>query len=233
MIQIKSVRSGVLDIDSLTIKPGVSAITGPNGSGKTTLLKLLAGIIKSSSGNVTIDGESPSSCRIGWIGEYPDRNILFNRVYDEIASPLRFNPNSGDLILDAVMKISSELGISSLLERDARTLSTGQKILVSYATVLILKPEILILDETDSHMDAEFCNEMDKILDLAGIKYHIFSSHRADRVAIADEIVMLRGGKVFFQGPISDLHSSGRNLSDPIFWRKVISETKNKDTEPK
>lgn len=227
MIQIDNIKAGILDACTLAISPGICVITGPNGSGKTTLLKLIAGIIRPSSGSVMIDGKAPSICRIGWVGEYPDRNILFNRVYDEIAGPLRFSREPADLILSAVRKIAHDLRIEFLLDRDVRTLSAGQKILVAYAAALISKPDIIILDETDSNMDEDLCSEMDEILDNAGIRYRILSTHRYERMAIAAEIVILEKGHIKGQCPVSLLPQQSECLSDLQFWRRVIACTRN------
>ena len=90
MIALSAINHGVLNIPSLQIPPGSTAIIGPNGSGKTTLLQIIAGITSPHRGSVSIDGKSPASVNTGWLNEYPDRNLLFGTVSDEIASPLRF-----------------------------------------------------------------------------------------------------------------------------------------------
>jgi len=227
MIQIGNIRAGILDIGILSISPGTCVIVGPNGSGKTTLLKVIAGIITSSFGSVMVDGKPPSLCRIGWVGEYPDRNILFNRVYDEIAGPLRFSREPFDSIGSSVVKIANDLMIEPLLDRDVRTLSAGQKILVAYAAALIHKPDIIILDETDSHLDEEFCFEMDDVLNNSGIRYRISSTHRYERMAVADEIVELENGRIKGQYPVSQFPRSSECLSDLQFWRRVMTSTRN------
>ena len=90
MITADKIRYRSLVVDNLRLSPGTISIIGPNGSGKTTLLKLLAGIAVPDSGTVLIDGGPPRNTEVGWVNEFPDRNILFGSVSDEIASPLRF-----------------------------------------------------------------------------------------------------------------------------------------------
>ena len=90
MIVIEGLRSRSLEIPRLEIPRGTTAVIGPNGSGKTTLLKLLAGISLPGSGSIRIDGAGPRMAEIGWVNEFPDRNIIFSTVADEVASPLRF-----------------------------------------------------------------------------------------------------------------------------------------------
>jgi energy-coupling factor transport system ATP-binding protein len=226
MIKIEKLYAGVLNIETLSIAPGISVITGPNGSGKTTLLKVLAGIIKPVNGSVIIDNRCISDCRVGWIGEYPDRNTIFTRVYDEIAGPLRFIREDCEIINSRVLKIVDDLKINSLLNRDIRTLSAGQKVIVAYAAVMISKPELVLLDETDSHIDDEFCKFLDEILDRADIRYRIFSTHRYERMAIADEIIRLNEGKITDHSPVSSLLPVDDSLSDILFWQRVIADTK-------
>jgi len=221
MIRIREIRAGILAIDELNIPPGISAVTGQNGAGKTTLLKLLAGIIRAKTGTITVDGADIETSRIGWVGEYPDRNILFTRVYDEIASPLRF---SGECCADTESRVgmaASCLRISHLLSREIRGLSGGEKVLVSFATAIVTKPDILILDEYDSHMDDEFCRQIDRVLDRLGVRYIIFSTHRPERMAAADELILMGSGRVVNQYPVPKAPDADTLLADPKFWRQV------------
>ncbi|HZD44243.1 MAG TPA: ATP-binding cassette domain-containing protein, partial [Methanomicrobiales archaeon] len=90
MITLTDIQHRILEIPRLEIGNGLTALIGPNGSGKTTLLEICAGMTLPERGSIRLDGLSPRECTVGWVGEYPDRNMLFDRVYDEIASPLRF-----------------------------------------------------------------------------------------------------------------------------------------------
>ncbi|NLV26873.1 MAG: ABC transporter ATP-binding protein [Methanomicrobiales archaeon] len=223
MICIDSVMAGILSIPSCTIKPGICAITGPNGSGKTSFLKLLSGIIHPERGTVIIRGEDPDRCTIGWVGEYPDRNMLFTRVYDELASPLRFAHFSCEEIEQTIKTLASDLGITHLITREIRGLSGGELVLVAFGAALIAKPDLLILDETDSHLDDEFCFRLDVIIKKSNIRHVVFSTHRPERMATADEIIILDEGRIVSQ--ISLLDKGNREfderLQDPWFWRRV------------
>lgn len=153
MIELRGIRHGILEIPTLDISPGSTAIIGKNGSGKTTLLKILAGITEPESGTVSVDGRSPETVDIGWLNEYPDKNMLFGRVLDEIAAPLRFSGVSCELVRSRVRALSDQLGITPLLNRNTRDLSGGEKVMAALATALITGPSILVLDEADSHLD--------------------------------------------------------------------------------
>jgi len=155
MIILSAIRHGILDIPVLEIQPGTTVIIGLNGSWKTTLLKLIAGITSPYRGSIEIDGKIPPLVDIGWLNEYPDRNMLFGNVSDEIASPLRFRQDSCVSVRDRVNMITDDLGISQLRKRRTRDLSGGEKVLVSLATALATRPLVLVLDESDSHLDQE------------------------------------------------------------------------------
>ncbi|PWR72944.1 ABC transporter ATP-binding protein [Methanospirillum stamsii] len=231
MIRIESVKAGILSIPSCLISQGICAITGSNGSGKTTFLKLLSGILTPAEGTVCINGKEPSDLKVGWVGEYPDRNMLFTRVFDELASPLRFVKLPCKEIEKEVIRCAKDLEISHLLCRDIHGLSGGELVLVAFGAALIAKPDLLILDETDSHLDDEFCTHLDLIIKKTGIGHVVFSTHRPERIAIADEIITLKEGRILRHSSLSEKGSYAYReyLDDPWFWRRIYAETTSGD----
>ena len=173
MITIKNIRYRLLAIGTLAIIPGITSVIGPNGSGKSTLLKLCAGIAEPACGTVLVDGRSPRKTEIGFVNEFPDRNILFSTVKDELASPLRFRHTACKETDLAVRDCAERLGISRLLDRDMQDLSGGEKIIVAFATACISRPRVLILDECDSHLDADRIAWLEKALRASGAGYII------------------------------------------------------------
>ncbi len=155
MIRCSGVRHRRLTIPSLSADARQIAVIGPNGAGKTTFLELCAGMEEPESGSVTLHGRKPSDVRIGWVGEFPDRTMLFSRVYDEIASSLRFARVPCREAEAQVNGIAALLGIEDLLSKATGELSGGEKALVAFAAALVHDPELLILDEVDSHLDEE------------------------------------------------------------------------------
>ena len=232
MIEILSVRCGCLSIPELVIRPGMVAVTGPNGSGKTTFLEMIAGILAPVQGTVLINGSDPGDITTGWVCELPDLNMSFTRVIDEIASPLRFSHLPCRVIDESVMESARLFGLVPLLDRPVRSLSGGEKVLVALAAALINRPDILILDETDSHLDAETLREVTGIISRSGVPLFLFATHRPDRVALADRVIVLKLGMIVREGTPDEVFqgspSSGsrvpdslRSLRNPALWRAV------------
>jgi energy-coupling factor transport system ATP-binding protein len=200
MISVEFLRYRNLAIDALTIRPGITTITGANGSGKTTFLKLCAGITLPDSGMIMIDDAPPRQTEIGWVNEYPDRNILFVNVFDEIASPLRFRRNSCDAIDSSVKACADAMGITHLLKRAVRELSGGEKMLVSLAAALVHHPRVLVLDEYDSHLDARTMARNEQIIRSSGAEYIIRCTQQMDTAIYSDHLLFFDSGRITRKG---------------------------------
>jgi energy-coupling factor transport system ATP-binding protein len=220
MITINNLRFRSLVINSLQIEPGVTSIIGKNGSGKTTLLKLCAGIFLPESGTILIDGKPPREEEIGWVNEFPDRNILFDTPCDEIASSLRFRRIPCREIDARVRTCLEKIGITSLTNRSMRELSGGEKVLVSLAAALVLKPRVLVLDEYDSHLDADLAGRMDRIIRRSQAMYTLRCTQDMETAASDDGVICLSEGRLEFAGNPKDIFPS---LADtpfyPFSWR--------------
>lgn len=196
MITLRDIRYGILDIPFLEIRPGITSVIGPNGSGKTTLLKLVTGISLPGSGTISVDGIAPRDTETGWVNEFPDRNILFGTVADEIASPLRFRRIPCRETHERVSAVLEQVGIPHLRDRPVRELSGGEKVLVALATSIVHNPRLLVLDEYDSHLDNRRAKEADRIVQECGIPYIIRCTQQAETAAGGDRIVFLDRGHV-------------------------------------
>jgi len=189
-----------LVIDALSLKPGIITIIGANGSGKTTYLKLCAGIAVPDSGTLLIDDALPRENETGWVNEFPDHNILFVNVFDEIASPLRFRHTPCDEIDSNVRACAEAMGITHLLKRAVRELSGGEKVLVSLAAALVHHPKVLVLDEYDSHLDARSLAKIEQGIRASGADYIIRCTQQMDTAINSDHLLFFDAGRITLSG---------------------------------
>ncbi|OPY37712.1 MAG: Trehalose/maltose import ATP-binding protein MalK [Methanoregula sp. PtaU1.Bin051] len=220
MIEITGLRHRTLTINHLTITPGRTFLIGPNGSGKTTLLRLISGIDEPESGTIIIDGNVPRMVETGWVNEYPDRNILFSQVYDEIAAAPRFAHLSCPDTETQVLDLSFRIGLKHILRRNVRDLSGGEKVLVAIAAAIISRPALLVLDEYDSHLDPESCHQIDTILRSGEMRYIIGCTQHMDIAATGDHVIALERGRVAYTGSPSEVFRHYENTAFyPNSWR--------------
>jgi energy-coupling factor transport system ATP-binding protein len=220
MIEIRNLRYGSLHVGNLDLSRGITTVIGRNGSGKTTFLRLCAGIALPDAGTILIDGKSPRQREMGWINEFPDRNMLFSNVRDEIASPLRFRYFVPDDTDRSVQRIAERLGIQNLLSRQIQSLSGGEKVLVALAAALIFEPEILILDEYDSHLEEKRGTQIERILLESGCDYILRCTQQMETAVKSDNLVVLEEGRLIHTGTPRDVFPLlTATLFYPLSWR--------------
>ncbi len=220
MITLDNLRYHSLTIDTLAIPQGITSVIGPNGSGKTTLLRICAGITIPASGKILIDGISPRETEVGWVNEFPDKNILFPRVSDEIASVLRFRHNLCRDTDEAVLRVAGSVGIGHLLFRQMREISGGEKVLVSLAAALVHHPQVLILDEYDSHLDAASSDHMEDVIRESRASYVLRCTQHMETAASSDYLIFLEHGMVKHAGtPEAVFPSLTGTPFYPLSWR--------------
>lgn len=201
-----------LDGVSLKIKRGKKvAFMGANGSGKSTFFLCCNGIYRPDSGTVLVAGQPIDYSRkglmavrrsVGLVFQDPDNQLFSASVYQEIS----FGPmNLGipeDEVRREIERVMDYLEITPFRERPAHALSGGQKKQVTIADVLVMHPDVIILDEPASALDAKHTKLMNQIVDkLAreGITI-LMATHDIDyALEWADEIVLMHEGKVLLQ----------------------------------
>jgi energy-coupling factor transporter ATP-binding protein EcfA2 len=220
MISCAGIRHRNLNIDTLDIRPGITAVIGPNGSGKTTLLEIFAGIEIPGEGSVAIDGVSPRSCEIGWVGEIPDRNFVFSRVCEEIASPLRFRRLRCLDINRLTDRIAGQVGLSELKNAHVHHLSGGEKAWCAIAAALVISPDVLILDEVCAHLDERGLTHLREIIEDATARYVLWATHDMEVAAAADHIIFMSGGMPTCQGTPEEVFALlSKGCYYPPSWR--------------
>jgi zinc transport system ATP-binding protein len=149
-----------IDDVSFDVKRGdYVGVIGPNGSGKTTLIKTILGLIKPSSGRVTLFGQDISKFesweKVGYLSQHISKtDAYFPATVHEILSLEKFRARnfSKDINQDVEQALES-VGVLNLRHKLLRELSGGQRQRVMLAKALVCKPELLILDEPSSAMD--------------------------------------------------------------------------------
>ena len=220
MITVRSLRHRQLTIGSLEIRPGLTSVIGPNGSGKTTLLRLCTGIDLPEAGTVLINNRSPRELETGWVNEFPDRNILFGTVMDEVASPLRFRRVPCGETEERVGRCLETCGIAGLRDRAVRELSGGEKILVAFAAAIVHDPEVLILDECDSHLDTARAGTLQRLIRESAIPYVIRCTQQMEVAAQSDQVLYLDSGRADRSGsPEEVFQGLAGTPFYPLSWR--------------
>lgn len=197
----------VLNKVSLEIPRGaVVGIVGPSGSGKSTLLDLLAGLQPPGAGGFSIDGTAFSpfeSCdfsrKIGYVPQsiaLLDATLSFNICLDEHVDPDRLRQALRKAHLDDFVATLKN-GVDTLIGEGGQGVSGGQRQRIGIARALYRKPELLILDEVTSALDAETERHvMRELLELRGETSILIVTHRMATVAEADIVYELEAGKV-------------------------------------
>ncbi len=177
------------------------AILGPNGSGKSTLILLIAGLLMPEKGTITVFNKSTTSkdfhklrSRIGLVFQDPDDQLFTPSVIEDI----EYGPKNLKLSEEDIKQRSShvldQMGIEHLKNRPPHRLSFGEKKKVSLATALILKPELLILDEPTANLDLVSRRGLIDLLDelnKAGTTI-IVSTHDVEALPeLADRIIVI------------------------------------------
>ena len=191
------------------------ALLGPNGSGKSTLILLIAGLLMPNSGDLKVFGEKTNSkdfqklrSRIGIVFQDPDDQLFTPSVIEDIEyGPKNLNLPDTDIKTQSAQMLE-KMGITHLKDRPPHRLSFGEKKKVSLATALILKPELLILDEPTANLDlVSRRNLIDTLNELnqAGTTI-IVSTHDAEAIPeLADRIVVISHGSKLGEGKTSEV----------------------------
>jgi cobalt/nickel transport system ATP-binding protein len=214
---------------SLTIERGQSvALVGANGSGKSTLLRLLDALCFPSAGSITFCGEALTPARlrndgfalsfrrrVALVFQNPDVQLFNPTVFDEIAfGPLQMGWSSAEVI-GRVNQTLDTMGIAHLRDRAPYRLSGGEKKRVALASVIVLDPEVLLLDEPTAMLDPR---SQSQLIDLiqnwrSTSKTIITATHQLEVIEdIADRVFVLEQGNVTAVGTPQEILSNGELL---------------------
>ncbi|MGE8618524.1 MAG: ABC transporter ATP-binding protein [Achromobacter spanius] len=188
----------------------VTALLGPNGSGKSTLLKALAGLVRTRSGSVLLDGQDLS--RLG-VGERA-RHLVYLpqslpaavhlRVFESVLVAANASRHAPPLALSDIDRLLERLGIAHLAMHYLDALSGGQKQLVGLAQALIRQPRVLLLDEPLSALDLNYQFHVMRLLKQQTLEHGLISVIVLHDLNVAlqhaDRAVMIQHGRLHAQG---------------------------------
>lgn len=209
--QYELADSLTLDNLNLIIDEGEFVVLlGPTGSGKSTLLKMIKREIQPHgriSGEILYNGHNIHTLNdyqaaglIGYVMQNPNNQIVTEKVYSELAFGLEnLGVNENEMRL-RVGEMANFFGINEWFKSSTHDLSGGQKQILNLASVMVMQPKILLLDEPTSQLDPiaarDFINILHRLNQELGITI-IFVEHRLEEVlAIADRLIVMDGGKI-------------------------------------
>ena len=178
-------------------------VVGPNGGGKSTLVRLLNGLLRADSGSVRIGELDPATepylvrRRVGMLFQNPENGLVAPFVEDDVAFGLENLGVPREEMRDRVREAIRAVGLEGYERREPHTLSGGEKQRVALAGLLALDPEILLLDEPTSMLDAAGRREvLERLEALRGARTVLHVTHHLEELLDADRILVLNAGRL-------------------------------------
>jgi energy-coupling factor transport system ATP-binding protein len=210
-------------------------VVGPNGGGKSTLVRLLNGLLRADSGSVRIGDLDPATepylvrKRVGMLFQNPENGLVAPFVEDDVAFGLENLGLEREEMRERVREAIGAVGLEGYERREPHTLSGGEKQRVALAGLLALDPEILLLDEPTSMLDAAGREEVLERLDaLRGARTVLHVTHHLEELLDADRMLVLNAGSLVADVPperlVSDIELLRENrLALPTVLRLASS----------
>ncbi len=201
-----------VDQVSVNLNPGVYGLLGANGAGKTTLMRMICGVLKPTSGSIRLDGRTIQELgehyytHLGYMpqdfGFYPDFTAREFMLY--MAAVKGLDKRSAKARTGELLEL---VNLSDVADKKIKSYSGGMKQRLGIAQAELNDPEILILDEPTAGLDPkERVRFRNIISDFAKDKIVILSTHIVSDVSyIADQILMMKQGRILLQGPMETI----------------------------
>ena len=207
-------------------------LLGPSGCGKTTTLRMIAGLEQNTTGRITIGDAvvSDADRSIFVAAERRRLGMVFQSyaiwphmtVFDNVAYPLRIRRRPAAEIKERVMKTLGLVEMEKYAERPAPALSGGQQQRVAIARALVFEPEVLLLDEPLSNLDARLRTQMGdefrKLQKRLGITSLYVTHDQEEAMALSDRVVVMEGGKILQVGSPEEIYQRPGSRSVAAFF---------------
>lgn len=234
----------VADVSFEAARSECIALLGPSGCGKTSTLRMVAGLELPDAGTVTIAGRDVTDCRpyernIGIVFQdyalFPHMNVAKNVAYG-----LRFRKIAGAEAQERVRQALSVVKLSGYESRFPSQLSGGQQQRVALARALVTQPDVLLLDEPLSNLDAKLRenlrHEIRQVIDASGVTTVIVTHDQHEAMSLADRVVVMNEGRVTHDAPPREVYRSPKDRFTAEFIGKMNwlnrGAATNPDSEP-
>lgn len=217
----------------LAVYPGeLVGVVGQNGAGKTTLTKLLNGLLKPSSGVVTVAGldtrEAPVSriaAHVSTLFQNPDRQICRDTVLDEVAFGLVLTGTPQEEACERAQRVIERFGLPA--GEAPFSLSRGQRQKIALASVVVMEPEVIVLDEPTSGLDYRECmTVMETVSEMAERgSAVIMVCHDMEVVSdFAERLVVMAQGRILGRGPTRQVFGEGDLMREASIAPPQVTE---------
>ncbi len=225
-------RVPALDVVDLEVYPGeFLVLCGPSGCGKSTLLRHLKTVLTphgAGAGEVLFRGrplaeydQRAQSEKIGFVLQSPDNQLVTDKVWHELAFGLESLGCDTPTIRRRVAEMASFFGIQGWFYKDVAQLSGGQKQLLNLASVMVMQPQVLILDEPTAQLDpiaaSDFLAALGKLNRELGTTV-ILTEHRLEEAfALASKAAVMERGRILAVGAPREVGLALRDQGHPMF----------------
>lgn len=199
-------------VDNISLKlekPGVFGLLGTNGAGKTTTIRMLLGIIKKDSGEITWNGKAVERKNVNF-GYLPEERGVYpkTKIFDQLMYFAELKGMNKQDATNAINDWAKKLKVEEYLQMPAEKLSKGNQQKIQFMTAVIHNPELVVLDEPFSGLDPVNTEILKNIIiDLvAKGKYVIMSAHQMSTIEeFCSDILILNRGKTVLQGNLKEI----------------------------
>jgi energy-coupling factor transporter ATP-binding protein EcfA2 len=222
----------------------IVALLGRNGSGKTTLARMLVGINDAPSGAITLGGKDIAklgareiAAEVGYVFQNPDHQFVTDQVDEEVAYGLRVRGIADDEVQKRVEDVLAIVDLARYRHRSPFSLSLGERRRLSVATMMVLEPRLLVLDEPTIGQDHERAQQLMGLMARLRERYQttiLMITHDVRLVAEwADRALVLRAGEIAFDGSPLELFGEAALLDSAGLLAPPIYEVSRRLAELK
>ena len=214
-LELKNVSkafAGKIAVDNISLTlntPGVYGLLGTNGAGKTTTIRMILGIIKKDSGEITWNGKAVDRKSVNF-GYLPEERGVYpkTKIFDQLIYFAELKGMKTDDAKNSINKWAKELKVEEYMDMPAEKLSKGNQQKIQFMTAIIHNPELVVLDEPFSGLDPVNTEILKNIIiDLVrNGKYVIMSAHQMPTIEeFCSDILILDKGKTVLKGNLKEI----------------------------